>query len=82
MMGGFLVIAGFGAPARRGVMLALALGLPVLLHGIYDLAVLTAIGNGAQGVSDVTRLIPPVLCYSIIIGVAVYVARRTCRISG
>lgn len=76
VMAGFLVIAGSCAPARRGVMLALALALPVLLHGIYDLAILTAIGNAASGISDVVRLIPPVLGYSIVIGFAIWTARR------
>ncbi len=81
MMGGLLVIAGNCAAARRGAMLAVALVLPVLLHGIYDLAILTAIGNAASAISDVVRLIPPALSYAMVIGIAVCTARRA-RVSG
>ncbi len=79
MMGGLLVIANGAAWPRRGMVFALALSLPIMLHGIYDLVILTAIGQTAPGTSDVARLILPVLCYSIVIGLAICTGRRACK---
>lgn len=79
MMGGLLVIATGAKHPRRGIAFALALLLPILLHGIYDLAILSAMGEPAPGASDAARLIVPVLCYAIVIGLAIQIGRRACQ---
>lgn len=79
MMGGFLVLAGHEVAGRRRMMRALALALPVLMHGIYDLAILTAIGNDGPDNSVFIRLAPPVLSYAIVIGLAAWMVLRIRR---
>lgn len=66
LMGGLLVLARHGG---SGAGTILALTIPVLLHGLYDLSVLSALGQNEAG-GDVARLVPPVLCYALVIGAA------------
>lgn len=71
-----LTMGGLLALEREGRGLWLALGIPLLLHGVYDFVLLGALGAGGNGLSAASRLAAPVLVYCIVIGFAVSTFRR------
>jgi len=81
-MGGLLVIADSGTLVRRSTGLVLALAVPMLLHGVYDLAILGALGAAAQGgaTPGPGAIVLPALSFAIVLAYAVCIARRACRL--
>jgi len=77
-MGGLIVLAAGGGWGR---LLLLALAPPALLHGIYDLSLLSAMGQADPARSLAVRLAPPVVCYLAVIGFAVWSGWRVRRLS-
>lgn len=79
-MGGLLAVADSGTLVRRGVGLILALALPVLLHGVYDLTLLDALRGAGPAAPAPEAILLPGLCFAIVLGYAFCIARRAYRL--
>jgi RsiW-degrading membrane proteinase PrsW (M82 family) len=74
IMGSLLAVAA-GSPSKRRSYTAYALAAPVLLHGTYDLVLLTALADGGAGAF--ARLALPVTCYLLVGATAVLTVLRS-----
>lgn len=71
-MGCLLAMAATATADRKRFYFVFALAAPALTHGVYDLVLLTALTDG--GADIVSRLALPVICYLLVVTIAVLAA--------
>jgi RsiW-degrading membrane proteinase PrsW (M82 family) len=79
-MGCLLAVAA-GSVEKRRIYLGYALAVPLLLHGVYDMVILTSLaGPDAASAGVAARLAGPLLCYVLVLTVAVLTVQHARRI--
>ncbi len=73
IMGGLIALAG-GSPKQHRMIFGLGLFLPILLHGLYNYFVLTAVGARDSSNGTLDTLL--VISMAVILGLALFVYGR------